>query len=214
VNDAEAPPSRDVLLQVATSSRLFSEAVPDEATLLDTIARHLSDATGDACTVRLLSADGASLVGVASHFADDAILQAMRTTMEVTQRADAGLWAAVVARGETVTYAVPSGTSPAQATDAQSAFIARYRPRHIMGVPLRARQHLLGGAGLTRFRDEPFGTDEIALIEALAERASIALDNARLYRAARAGDRRGRGPRPPTREAGRAHPRAAQDRPW
>jgi HD-GYP domain-containing protein (c-di-GMP phosphodiesterase class II) len=186
VDHGEALPSRDVLLQVVTSSRQFAEAVPDHAALLDTIARHLSEATGDACTVRLLSADGASLVPTASHFSDDATLQAMRTTMEVTQRADAGLWAAVVARGEAVTYAMPPGSVPEEASDAQRAFIARYQPRHVMGVPLRAREHLLGGVGLTRFRDDPFGADEIALIEALAERASIALDNARLFRAAHA----------------------------
>jgi HD-GYP domain-containing protein (c-di-GMP phosphodiesterase class II) len=186
VDNGEALPSRDVLLRVVSSSRQFAEAVPDLSALLDTVARHLSEASGDACTVRLLSPDGASLVPVASHFADAAVLDAMRTTMEVTQRADTGLWAAVLTRGEAVTYTLPPGTAPSVASPAQRAFIAEHQPRHIMGVPLRAREHLLGGVGLTRFRDEPFGADEIALIEALAERASIALDNARLFRAAQA----------------------------
>jgi HD-GYP domain-containing protein (c-di-GMP phosphodiesterase class II) len=184
VDNGEALPSRDVLIRVVSSSHQFAEAVPDLSALLDTVARHLSEASGDACTVRLLSADGASLVPVASHYADAEILDAMRSTMEVTQSANAGLWAAVATRGQAVTYSLPPGTAPEEASQAQRAFIAEYRPRHIMGVPLRAREHLLGGVGLTRFRDAPFGADEIALIDALAERASIAIDNARLFRAA------------------------------
>jgi HD-GYP domain-containing protein (c-di-GMP phosphodiesterase class II) len=186
VDNREALPSREVLLRMVSSSRQFAEAVPDLSALLDTVARHLSEATGDACTVRLLSPDETTLVPVASHFADATTLAAMRSTMEVTQRADTGLWAAVVTKGEAVTYVLPAGSAPRAASPAQRAFIAEYQPRHIMGVPLRAREHLLGAVGLTRFRDEPFGADEMELIEALAERASIAIDNARLFRAAQA----------------------------
>jgi HD-GYP domain-containing protein (c-di-GMP phosphodiesterase class II) len=176
--------STTTLQRILTASRAFTEAVPDHDDLLQSIARQLADATGDACTLRLLTDDGASLTPAASHFHDDGVLRAMRAVMDATQPADTGLWAAVAARGEAVTYTVPPGTTPKEASPEQRAFIATYRPRHVMAVPLRARDHLLGGVALTRFRPEPFAGEEIALIEALAEHAALAADNARLYRVA------------------------------
>ncbi|MUL41146.1 SpoIIE family protein phosphatase [Streptomonospora sp. PA3] len=53
-------------------------------------------------------------------------------------------------------------------------------------VPLRARRRVLGGLVLVRTtRDRPVTDDELVLLEDLAHRAGLALDNARLYSAQR-----------------------------
>jgi GAF domain-containing protein len=174
---------RQADVPLVRATRAFTEAVPDFSHLLETVVRELSAGTGDACTLRLLSDDGRTLTPVASHFGDPEVLASIRSTMEATQRADEGLWSEVVARGKAAQFALPPDGELRQASEAQRAFIDRHRPRHILGIPLLARGHLLGGLALVRFRPQPFGGGEIALLEALGERAALAIDNARLFRA-------------------------------
>jgi len=51
-----------------------------------------------------------------------------------------------------------------------------------LGVPLRARDRLLGELHLLRTADDDaYDADDVALAELLADRAALALDNARLY---------------------------------
>ena len=60
---------------------------------------------------------------------------------------------------------------------AAAAFIA---------VPIRARDHVLGAITMINTTtDRPCGPDELSLVEELAQRAGLALDNASLYKAAR-----------------------------
>ena len=61
-------------------------------------------------------------------------------------------------------------------------FPDRFGP--VVGVPLHSGGEVVGVLGLTREVSQPFTEAEIALVEGFAELASIALDNARLYRSA------------------------------
>ena len=170
-------------LRPITGSHAVADASPGNDDPLHAIARDLGEATGDACMLYLLTDDGAFLEPAASHCHDAEILVALRAAVDVAEPADTGLWAAVVAHGGAVAYAASPGKVPKEASPEQRVFIARYLPRHIVGVPMKARGRLLGIVALTRFRPEPFADEEIAWIEALAERAALAVENARLYRA-------------------------------
>jgi len=46
------------LQTLADASAAFSEAVPDDERLLETVARLTATSSGDGCTVRLLADDG------------------------------------------------------------------------------------------------------------------------------------------------------------
>src|SRR5437660_11163855 len=62
---------------LAAVSHAFSEAVPDYEQLLRVVAERVAEATGDACTVRLLSEDGGWLNPVAGHHPDPALREAI-----------------------------------------------------------------------------------------------------------------------------------------
>jgi serine phosphatase RsbU (regulator of sigma subunit)/DNA-binding response OmpR family regulator len=53
--------------------------------------------------------------------------------------------------------------------------------RSMLGVPLRAKDQTIGVIHVDRTRPEPFTQEEIDLIEALAIRAGLLIDNIRLY---------------------------------
>ncbi len=52
---------------------------------------------------------------------------------------------------------------------------------YCVAAPLVVRQHALGAIYLARRPEKGFAADDVALIQGLAERAAIAIDNARLY---------------------------------
>src|SRR6266446_7012152 len=55
----------------------------------------------------------------------------------------------------------------------------------LMVVPVRARDHVLGAITMINTTtDRPCGPDELSLVEELAQRAGLALDNASLYKSA------------------------------
>jgi serine phosphatase RsbU (regulator of sigma subunit) len=61
--------------------------------------------------------------------------------------------------------------------------LRRWPARSAVVVPLRARGRLLGTLALASFSTErAFSRDDIQLVEELAHRAALAVDNARLYR--------------------------------
>jgi signal transduction histidine kinase len=70
------------------------------------------------------------------------------------------------------------------------AIIRRLDPTSSMVVPLSARERVLGTISLFRSGDAPpYGDEEMGMAQELAERAALALDNARLYTRAQEANR-------------------------
>ena len=174
------------LRALAEASRAFAEAVPDYEALLGVVAERVSGATGDACTVRLLSEDGLWLRPVAGHHPDPELKAAIWDVMlDTAQRADAGVWRPVMEERRTIRVAVPPQGTPPDASAAQAEFIRRYPMTGIMGAPLLARGRVIGGLSLVHYgRQDPYTDDDEAFLKDLADRAALAIDNARLYGAA------------------------------
>lgn len=183
----EHPHQAARLAQLVHASHLFAEAAPDVDSLLRLIAEYVAGATGDACTIRLLSEDGATLHPSAVHCPDAelraAIWEMMRRT---TDRAEIGLWKTIVE--ERRTFRSPSpGQVPPGSSEEQAAFVRRYRVYDVIAAPLIARGRVLGGISLFRFGEgAPLTDDDEAFLYDLAERAALAIDNVRLYGEARA----------------------------
>ena len=55
----------------------------------------------------------------------------------------------------------------------------------VLFIPLRARNRILGAVGLGSRKEGGFGPEEVAVAEALVNRAALAMDNALLYQASR-----------------------------
>ena len=171
---------------LAEASQVFSGLVTDYETLLQRIAKHAVEATGDACTVRLLSEDGRWLRPVAGHHPDPELTSAIWAVMQDTvERSDIGVWQPVIQEQRTVRIAVPPQKIPLGASQEQAEFMRRYPMSAIMGAPLVARGRILGGVSLVRYgRQSPYTEEEEAFLRDLTDRAALAIDNALLYRAA------------------------------
>lgn len=116
----------DRLRALAAASRSFAEAVPDYEALLGTVAERIAEATGDACTVRLLSEGGLWLRPVAAHHPDPALKAAIWEVMRGTaDRTDSGVWRPVVEEGRVVRLGVPREAILPEASEAQAEFIRR-----------------------------------------------------------------------------------------
>lgn len=148
------------------------------ATTIDVVAEHLAIATGDAVTVRALSADGGSLDPVTAHHPDPAIDAAMSSIMSQTVRLpDTGLWAPVIEARRPRRWHIPEGHVPAEASARQASFLQHYPIRAVLGVPLLVDDRLVGGMSVVRFSaGGPFTDHDEALVLACATRIAPMLD--------------------------------------
>ena len=171
---------------LAEASQVFSGLVADYEALLQRIAEHIAEATGDACTVRLLSDDGRWLRPVAGHHPDPELTSAIWAVMQETvERSNIGVWQPVIQEQRTVRMAVSPQEIPRDASQEQAEFMRRYPMSAIMGAPLVAQGRILGGVSLVRYGRHlsPYTEEEEAFLRDLADRAALVIDNALLYRA-------------------------------
>src|SRR6266571_6644048 len=98
--DAPPPPESrhaERLAAIAEATGAFSDAVPDIEALLSIIAEHISRATGDFCSVVLLSADGRSVEPVTAYHPDPNVMEDARHLLGVRMDIDAsGVWKSVI----------------------------------------------------------------------------------------------------------------------
>ena len=67
-------------------------------------------------------------------------------------------------------------------SDEQARLVAQIRPRSVVAVPVRIGDRILGVLAIYWSEsDRRYGADDLALVEELARRASLAVDNARLF---------------------------------
>jgi PAS domain S-box-containing protein len=90
---------------------------------------------------------------------------------------------AVIAHGHTEQFAdVPDDLLAANAADEEHlALLRALELRSVITVPLRARGRVIGALALSRSRAGGFDAGDVQLVEELAGRAALALDNAALY---------------------------------
>jgi len=167
-------------------ARALAEARLDYQTVLDIVGQSGAKLAAGSCVIRLISEDGQWLKVVTAHHPDPAIGDALRQGLAVhTYRVDEGLLGQVVRTGQPVLL---SATSAAVLHTA-------LRPEHLQEierfgpiasaviVPLRLRGRTIGV--LVGWRDPsqpPFTRDDQLTLQRLADRAALAIDNARLYR--------------------------------
>jgi PAS domain S-box-containing protein len=144
----------------------------DQQKLLERIAVQAGDLLGTENTyVYLREGDGMRVAVGTGSFADN-----------VGERLGRGEGLA----GRVWETAEPLAIHDYSAWDGRLARFADESLHAVVGVPLRSRTEVVGVLGLAHYdRDQAFGEPEIALLSRFAHLASLALESARLYAAAR-----------------------------
>ena len=174
------------LRAVTEASRALAEASLNEQAVLETMTRQVVALIGDVCVIRLRSDDGQWLEPVALHHADPEALAFIRSMyLSASQRVDEGLNGRVMSSGEPLL--IPT-VAPTRLDAAIKPEYRAYRERFggaqsILIVPWCLHGQTIGVVSVSRERpDHPYTIDDQLLLQDLADRAALAVDNARLYR--------------------------------
>jgi len=162
----------------------FSEAVPDMEALLGIVAEHISRATGNFCSVVLLSPDGQRIEPVAAFHPDPRVLQDAQAFLGVPIELDAaGPWKSVLRDRRPVVVSIDPDHLPANIAPHQARHIQKWRIREAAMIPMVARGRVVGGLNLNRMEGSPpLSEDDIKLLESLATRAARAIATAQFMR--------------------------------
>jgi PAS domain S-box-containing protein len=152
--------------------------------LLGIVAEHISRATGDFCSVVLLSPDGQRIEPVAAFHPDPKVLQDAKAFLGVPIELDAaGPWKTVLLERRRVVVSIDPDHLPANIAPHQARHIQKWRMREAAMIPMVARDRVVGGLNLNRMEGTaPFSEDDIKLLESLATRAARAITTAQLMR--------------------------------
>ena len=176
------------LALIAEASRVFFESGLDLDAVLDRTSRYLAEQIGDAACVRLVDDDGHSLVTRAVWHRDEVARELLRrVTAASIDAAGASYHARVLAqdRSELVS-AMPQADVEVRVGPSFRPWIERFGVHSLLVVPLRAHERVIGTLSLSR--DQPgrsYSAGDLELVERLAERAALAIENARLFGAER-----------------------------
>ncbi|MDQ1710409.1 MAG: hypothetical protein QOG49_1794 [Frankiaceae bacterium] len=167
-------------------SQTLAEAVDDEPRIGRLITERIAELIGDAVSMWLLSTDGTTLTCTADAHRDPEarrLLDDLVTTITY-DRSSGNLWPAVRDAAPFVIWEVAGQQSDPH--PALAPYLDRYGTRSLAAVPMRIRGRPIGVIGGTRVRDAaPYVESDVVFMQALADVAALALDNARLLAASR-----------------------------
>jgi GAF domain-containing protein len=176
-------------MAIAEASDAFHEAVSDLDVLLHIVAERVSRATGDYCSVGLVSSDGLRFQPLVAYHTDPTLVEDSRPLLGVSMDIEAaGAWVRVFKERKTVVIPIDPDHLPPDLAPHQILRMRKWRIREAALIPLIARDQLVGGLNLNRLEGSPpFTPDEILMLEALGAQAARAISNARLLQFERKG---------------------------
>lgn len=179
--EAEAAAQR--LFILAEASHVFAEASADLRSVVNAVVRMVATIIDGACSLSLLSDDGQDVTPVAAYHADSEARKELEKLVDTGRHpVGEGLSGMVVRTGQSLLLPRVSREELLVALPAtHRAYTERYTPRTMMVVPLRVYGHVIGTLQVQREdSDKPFGPTDLVFLEELADRAGLALQNARL----------------------------------
>jgi signal transduction histidine kinase len=170
----------------AEVSHALASVVTDYGRLIETIVRSAADLMGDGCQIFLVSDDGLSLINAANAHREAAVESDVRNFLAgPPQRlATSQMMSAHVARtGDPKLLAeIDPDTAAARTDNAVKLLVVRVRIHSAVLVPVRARGRVIGTLSLIRTRAGcSYTSDDLMLLQDIADRAGLAIENARLY---------------------------------
>ncbi len=169
--------------------RTFAAATTDLAHLLDEVARRLADVIGDSCVLLTLSDDGKRLTPSAAHAVDPEALARVHALLEIDAfflETHPAARVVIETRGTVLVPHIDATTLPAT-TSAFAEFQREQGIHSLLAVALHVHDEPIGLLTLTRYRasSPAFDENDRELAQNLADQASLAISNARLYAAER-----------------------------
>jgi diguanylate cyclase (GGDEF)-like protein/PAS domain S-box-containing protein len=149
--------------------------------LLRTIAERVVDVIGDGCVLTRVTEDGTALRPEVIVHSDAQVAAAMRAVLgSGTVRIGEGIAGSVAAdRHAVLLNDLPVETVTATTPERFLPFVRDHPMRALMIVPLVTAESLLGTLGVVRTSSsEGFTTADLRVLEALAERAALAIADA------------------------------------
>jgi signal transduction histidine kinase len=171
---------------LAEVSNAFATVATDYDSLLEKIVRTAADLVGDGCNVTLLDAAGENLVNAANAHRDptlEADYRSYLAGMGVSAVSSASVAATVARTGiAKLVPAIDPATLVAQTDPILEPLVARLNVHSFAVVPIRARGTIIGTLSLMRSGPgRGYTFDDLTLLQDLADRAGLAIENARLY---------------------------------
>ncbi|MSQ26810.1 MAG: GAF domain-containing protein [Dehalococcoidia bacterium] len=165
-------------------SRSLAAASLDLRVILDILARHTAELIGDSCVIRLLSADGRRLEPAAFHHADPLELPKMREALEqIPLPADTGVHGEVMRSGEAIllTKGLPDAFRSSFIPEL-SAYLEGMDVQSLALVSIRSDGQPVGLLVVGRHFGKPsYSEEDRIFLQELADRAGLALANAKLF---------------------------------
>jgi signal transduction histidine kinase len=161
----------------------LSEAILEFQAVLDTVSRLIAELIGDTCAIRLLSEDGQWFELVAIYHSQSAAIAPMRELLAAPQSSHGGLMAQVMQTGQPLLIPVVSQEELSNSVNqSYLTYLEQFHISSILIAPLRVRGCAIGTLEIFRDRsDYPYTVDDLVFLQDLADRAALAIENARLY---------------------------------
>lgn len=161
----------------------------DYETTLQSVARLSVPRLGDWCVCEIVAEDGAiqTVVVTASDPAQERTVREILRRYPHDPRDTDRIVGQVLKAGEPVDFAYPTVSSLDEAAvdPGEASLLRELGPHAVMAVPLLARGRILGVLTFGRGGAHPrFDSEHRTLASEVGRRAGLAVDNARLYRAA------------------------------
>jgi PAS domain S-box-containing protein len=173
------------LALLAEASRVLADASLEPPVVLERLCALVVPELGQACGLRLLSEDGQWLHPVGSAHTDPTSREAFQALISGPQRADEGLSALVVRKGESLLLsALPPEVLRRAVAPSMKVAAERFPFSDLLVLPLRVRGRVLGTLAIARGANAlAFDDGERMLLQEVADRAAVVLDVARAYAA-------------------------------
>jgi GAF domain-containing protein len=169
---------------LASASQVFAQASLDRERVAEAALRIVTETIGDGGLLRLLTEDGERLEPIAAYH-PDAEARALMLKLAVATRhgAHEGLQGRVVQSGTALRLTGEEWLALFDVVPpAYSAFFERFGREGMLIVPLRVRDRVIGTLALSRDKaGRAYTASDEEFLQDLADRAALALENARLY---------------------------------
>jgi signal transduction histidine kinase len=153
--------------------------------LLDQIARRVADIVGDGCLVTLVSDDGEHMYNAANAHRDPELEADYKTyvaQLSLAKMTSPSVSATVARTGQPAWANISPDEMVAHSEDALKPLVARLAVHGYAVVPIRARDTVIGTLSVLRSAaGRPYTDEDVTLLQDLADRVGLAIENARLY---------------------------------
>ncbi len=185
---AEAEAARQKLESLNRAFEPVAAAGVDLQAVLDATARAAAEAAGDGCELRLVSADGLWLERAAVYHTDPALSMLLRASAPRAEPVNGNLESSAFRTGQPLLIPLVNEQDyPALAAVEEVTAVEQFRVHSVLIVPLRTQTERIGTLTLWRSSaGRPYALEDITLLQELAARAALTIDNARLYHTAQA----------------------------